>query len=199
MDVSTEVPQNSERRTPIWPHSTMFWYVSARHRDTFTSFFIAALFSMARKRTQCRCSLTDMNQCSLIYTVEENVLHIHSGNVYMKTRKRRRRQWIRTEYNDENVWKCCNEAISLYVNLTNGARRKKQGRNIVGTHRHERSDVEVREFELNLVLSKLLTTGVATKERFWPRVWLISILGIEVDPFYLVQRSKNSSLFLIAC
>ena len=56
--------------------------------------------------------------------------------------------------------------ISLCVNLKNGARKKKQGKDIVGTHRHEQSDVEVREFELYFVLSKLLTTGVATKERF---------------------------------
>lgn len=55
------------------------------------------------------------------------------------------------------------------------------------------------EFELIVALSKLLTTDVTTKEGFRPRVWLISSLGIDVDPLHLDQRSENSGLFLISC
>lgn len=36
--------------------------------------------------------------------------------------------------------------------------------------------LELREFELISVLSKLVTTGVVTNEKFWPTVWLISIV-----------------------
>lgn len=48
--------------------------------------------------------------------------------------------------------------------------------------------LEVGEFGLTFALSKLLTTGVATNVRFWPRVWFISILDGEVDPLHLDQR-----------
>ena len=59
---------------------------------------------------------------------------------------------------------------------------------------------KVREFELILALSKLLTTGVATNKRSWPRMWLISILSIEVGPFHLDQgwRIQIFSLYHIS-
>lgn len=49
---------------------------------------------------------------------------------------------------------------------------------------------EVKEFELIFTLSKMLKIGVATNKRFWPRIWLISILYIEVDLFHLHQSQR---------
>lgn len=57
----------------------------------------------------------------------------------------------------------------------------------VGAHRREPASpwLKVRKFELASALLKLLTTGVSMNKRSWPRVWLISILSVEVGLLHL--------------
>ena len=57
--------------------------------------------------------------------------------------------------------------------------------------------LKVRVFEF-ILLSKLLPTGVVTNKRHWPRVWLVSILSVEVDLLHLDQRAEHPSPFLVS-
>ena len=55
--------------------------------------------------------------------------------------------------------------------------------------------LKVRELEFNFALSKLLTTGVATNKRPWRRVWLLSILSVEVDLLHLDQKGREIQVY----